>query len=138
MRYFHFLVASLAIVMAFQTSANAQQCTAHYTFDRNISDSSSAGLSAYLADATKAAGSVEFAEGKFGQALVLDRDTVLRLPIELSIESCPQFTMTESGVSTTRRPTRRIHTATTDTRRSDATTSTPLRSTWSCTTRVPH
>ena len=94
MRYFQPLIASLAITMAFQTYANAQQCTAHYTFDGNISDSSSAGLSAFLADATRAASSVEFAEGKFGQALVLDGDTVLRLPIDLTFESCPEVTIT--------------------------------------------
>jgi len=93
MRIHRVLFVGLVLCTIWQSPVHAQQCEAHYKFDGSISDSGSGGITAYLADAKKAASSLNFVAGKDGQALVLDGNTILRIPISLNFDRCPRFTM---------------------------------------------
>lgn len=89
-RYWFLVFPTLALCSA---PSLAQQCAAHYKFDGNLADSSGGGGAAFMANAAKAASSLQFTNGNYGQALILDGNTVLRLPVDISFETCPQFTI---------------------------------------------
>lgn len=86
---------TLALALAVAPAAVAGPCDAHFRFDGNLED---AGANAYHGELVVSGGEpspnpAQYAPGKFGQALVLDGETVMFSPLNLQTETCPQVTI---------------------------------------------
>ena len=71
-----------------------ESCRAHYTFDGNLNDTGGNGYNGSMIAAEGAAPKANFAEGKYGQALVLDGSGAMTASIDLNSEACPFITFT--------------------------------------------
>jgi len=96
MRFHTLLLPAALACFLFSGAANAGFCDAHFTFDGNINDSSGNGYEGVvIGKGGEAMPRVapSYGDGRSGQALQLNGSYAIRAPLDLSMESCPQVTI---------------------------------------------